>query len=102
MAYHDVASLVTDSDFTNRITACCTEQAAVFVNDQRPEYVALAQDVIADAGNAAWFYWPVASAPGFADAFVSGGSAAITDPMLLAAVQALWPTIAAAHPEITS
>jgi hypothetical protein len=94
MGYHDIATIVGDSDFTNRITACCTEQAAVFVNDQRPDYVALADAIIAEAGNATWFYWLVSAAPGFGDA---GSPAAITDPMILSAVQALWPTVAAAH-----
>lgn len=99
MPYIDVSRLVGDQDFTNRITACCTEQAAVFINDQRPEWVALAEAIIADAAAAAWFYWLVAAAPGFGDAFAGGGSEAITDQMLLSAVQALWPTVAAAHPD---
>lgn len=94
MAYQDTATLVADPVFTNRITACCTEQAAIFINDQRPDYVALADEVIREAATAVWFYWLVASAPGFGDA---GGSSAITDPMILSAVQNLWPVVASAH-----
>lgn len=97
MAYKDIAGLAGNMDYTSRLTACCTEQAAVFINDARPEYIALAEAVITDAGAALWFAWLVAAAPGFGDAYGSGGIEAIEDGMLLSAVQANWPIVAEAH-----
>lgn len=97
MAYKDIAGLAGDMDFTTRICACATEQAEVFVNDQRPAYVELADAVISDVGTASWFYWVVSAQPGFGDAFTAGGSASITDGQILSAVQAMWPVVAAAH-----
>jgi hypothetical protein len=96
MTYIQIATLVGDSTFTNRITACCTEQAGVFINDQRPEYVDLARTIINNAETAQWFYWLAATSPGFAE------SDDITDQMILAAIQSLWPVVSAAHPEIAS
>jgi hypothetical protein len=99
MAYADVGGLAGDPGYLSRLTACCTEQAATFINDSRPEFHDLAQAVITDALAAMWFAWVVAAQPGFGDAFASGGSTAITDPMLLSAVQATWPIVGAAHPQ---
>jgi hypothetical protein len=99
MAYTDIANLAGSSDYTSRLIACCTEQAGIFVNDQRPEYVDLAREVITNPGAALWFTWIVASSPGFGDAYADGGQEAIDDGMLLSAVQANWPVVAAAHPE---
>jgi hypothetical protein len=98
MAYTDTAGLAGNSDYVARLTACCTEQAGIFVNDQRPEYVDLAREVITDPGAALWFVWLVAASPGFGDAYAGGGVDAIDDGMLLSSVQANWPIVSAAHP----
>jgi hypothetical protein len=98
MTYTDTAALAGNSDFTARLTACCTEQAGIFVQDARPEYSDLAREIITDPGASFWFVWLVASSPGFGDAYAGGGQAAIDDGMLLSSVQANWPIVSAAHP----
>ena len=97
MSYLAQAELVSDYAYQQRLTACTSEQAATFKDDPDPANAALAGQILADAAlGASWFLWPVATAPGFGDA---GGQANIQDGQLLAAVQALWPTVAAVHPD---
>lgn len=97
MSYQAQAELAADQQFAQRITACTSEQAQAFSSDPDAAVASLAERILADAGlGLSWFLWPVATAPGFGDA---GGQGAITDPQLLAAVQALWPTVAAVHPD---
>lgn len=99
MSFADQSALAANSWFTARLTACATEQAGVFINDARVEYVSLARQVLADPVAATWFSWPVATAPGLGDTYAGGGQEAIADGDILAAVQAAWPTISFIHPE---
>lgn len=101
MTYQAQAALAADGPFYARTQACTQEQAAIFTNDGRPDIASLADRVLADPGLASWFTWPLAVQPGFGDAYAAGGSDTITDPQLLAAVQTVWPTVAAVHPEPT-
>ena len=96
MSYLGQADLADDQTFGRRLTACTTEQAAGYVNDPDVAVRSLAERILADAGlGLSWFRWPVATQPGFGDA---GGQDNITDGQLLAAVQAVWPQVAAIHP----
>ena len=97
MTYADTAALASDYEFLRRLTACCSEQAAIFADDPRPEYASLAIAIVADAGRSAWFNWTVAASPGF-----GADSASVSDAQLLSAVQTNWPKISAAHPEVSS
>ena len=87
----EAAQRYADPVFQGRAQAACAEQAGVFVNDGRPEYVGLAQGVI--AGNTSDI-----------DAIIrqvcvtdTGGDMSSDDDALRGAVQAVWPVVAAAR-----
>jgi hypothetical protein len=88
MTYLDKHALGLNLEFQNRITAASTEQAMIFVNDDRPEFVAPSQRIILASGNAAPLFPLVANQPGM--------SVESPDADILAAVQAVWPVYGAA------
>jgi hypothetical protein len=87
MTYAEQAATAADEEFRSRVRACSTEQALVFINDDRPEFSLLAEQVIRSPGNADPLVPLVAGKP------------AITpeseDPDILAAVQSVWPVYGA-------
>jgi len=83
MTYQDTAALVKDPEFIGRVTAAASEQALIFINDARPEFIIVAETVILFPGNAAPLTNLVAGQPGI--------TAASTDGDVLAALQAVWP-----------
>jgi hypothetical protein len=83
MTYSETAALVDDPDFRGRVTSASSEQALIFINDARPEYIVVAQTVILYPGNAGPLVNLVAGQPGI--------TAAATDADILAALQAVWP-----------
>jgi hypothetical protein len=87
MSYQDNFSLATaDSGFRGRVSMCVTEQAKIFVNDDRPEYKLLAQVAVADNATITAQMVPlVATQP----AMTSNS----TDGDILSAVQAMWPVL---------
>ena len=93
MTYLDQANLATDVAFGNRLSACLTEQAT-------SKSDSLAADTLRLPYQAVGRFMPfVAVAPGFGDAYATGGQEAITDGMMLAEVQAQWDSVAALYPE---
>lgn len=93
MSYADVAALDNDPEWQTRVNACCFEQAQIYVNDGRADIATLATTVLlGDVPDTLRQY--VSYAPGFADTYATGGQEAITDPALLGATQAAWPTVA--------
>jgi hypothetical protein len=99
MSYQAQYQLTSDSDFNGRSIAAATEQAATFVNDARPSWVALAQAVLrGETDKLAAFVRYNASAPGIADKADNGDgtvdSSKVSDADLLSLTQAGWPTIA--------
>ncbi len=82
MTYIDTYNLSIDLVFQTRITAAATEQALIFVNDARPEFIEPARLVILSAGNAAPFFPLVAGQPAM--------STESTDGDILAALQAAY------------
>lgn len=98
MAYLTQSLLRDDLDFSRRVGGCCVEQAEVFRNDARPDFVALANDVL--RGNRANdFTRIIASAPGIADKVTTGDdnivdSSKVTDADILSSVQANWQVVA--------
>jgi hypothetical protein len=88
VAYLDQSNLSYDTEFNQRLVAALNSESAV-----KPA------DPVADAvlrGQGQQLFMPlVSAAPGFADTYAAGGSAAIQDGELLAAVQAAWPRVAA-------
>jgi hypothetical protein len=98
MTYQDQANLAADPQFVQRLTACTVEQANIFKDDGRPEMANLGNAVLTDPGaTIAWFVWPLATLPGFGDAFATDGSDGVTDGMMLSGTQTVWPTIGALH-----
>lgn len=89
MSYQSQAETAADPRFRARVLACATEQAVIFVNDDRPEFNRFARAVIAGQGSAHGLVPMVASQPG-----ISPDS---SDPELLAAVQAMWPVHGATY-----
>ena len=88
MSYLDTYALGLNFEFQSRVTAAATEQAMIFVNDDRPEFKGPAERIILAAGNASPLFPLVANQPGM--------SVESTDGDILAAVQAVWPVYGAA------
>lgn len=98
MAYLTQSLLRDDLDFSRRVGACCVEQAETFRNDARPDFVALANDVLRGT-RANDFARIIASAPGIADKAATEDdnvvdSSKVTDADLLSTVQANWQVVA--------
>jgi hypothetical protein len=99
MSYHAQSQLAADSDFNGRSQACATQQGAVFINDQRADYVATAQAALrADLDVLSAFVRLNAAGPGIADKADNGDGtidqSQVTDADLLSLTQANWPTVA--------
>jgi hypothetical protein len=99
MSYESQWHLTYDDPFVSRCRACLTNQAAIFKDDARPDFVALANAVMTSDPPSIFPTWQslLGAAPGFADAADGPGgidSSAIADEEILAAVQGLWPTVA--------
>jgi hypothetical protein len=103
MSYESQWALTYDDPFVSRGRAALTNQAAIFKDDARADMAALADAVMRSEPPALFPTWQslIAAAPGFADAVDTGGggidSTVIDDEQILAAVQALWPTVAALY-----
>ncbi|HEY2302998.1 MAG TPA: hypothetical protein VGH66_13960 [Acidimicrobiales bacterium] len=99
MGYDAQFALTNDSDFYGRSYACAVQQADVFINDQRPDYVAVAHAVLRDdPGFGSAFVRLAAAGPGIADKADNGDgtidSSKVTDADLLSLTQANWPVVA--------
>ena len=93
MTYTQTAALAADPDFQRRLAACLTIESV-------PKSDPLSDQVLQSPQYGAQLFMPVvSSAPGFADAYGSGGQESITDPMVLSAVQAGWDRVAGLLPD---
>lgn len=102
MSYRSQAQLEANSDFRGRAEAAATQQADSYMNDQRPEFVAVAGDVLKgyraplDA-----FIRLDAAGPGIAEKVDIGedsiDQSQVTDADLLALTQANWQVVAALY-----
>ena len=92
MTYQNEADLAEDVAFSRRLSACLSTEA-------KGKSDALAGYVLTDPVVGAQYFVPyLSTAPGFGDTYATGGSEAIQDPEILAAVQANWDAVAALHP----
>lgn len=95
--------LTYDADFIYRGRACLINQAAIYINDERGDIKETADAVIRNhpAQVELTFQEFLGNSPGFVDeATLEDGtidSSLIADGEILAAVQALWPTVAAIY-----
>jgi hypothetical protein len=98
VTYSNIDALTFDPLFAGRVRSCCVEQAEVFRNDARPDFVALAEDVLRGGGvTVSAFVRFTAAAPGVADqaATVDGiDQTRVADAVILSTVQANWQTVA--------
>jgi hypothetical protein len=99
MTYLNQWQLTFDGQFTSRGRAALINQATVFQNDARQDFVALANAILVGTPAAVFATWQsvIAASPGFVDAAtVPDGidSSLIPDEDILAAIQAQWPTVA--------
>jgi hypothetical protein len=102
VSYQAQFQLTGDSDFNGRSQAAATQQAEVFKDDQRPNFVAVSQDVL--RGNLevlSTFVRMGAAGPGIADKADNGDGtidqSLVSDADLLSLTQANWPTVAALY-----
>jgi hypothetical protein len=101
MSYHAQDQLTFDLTFTGRVRSCSVQQADIFKADARPDFVALANDVLGGDGEKTnTFTRLAAAAPGLADkATTEDGvdQSLITDEDVLSTVQANWQVVAALY-----
>lgn len=99
MTFAGIADLAANPEFAARVNACCTQQADIYKDDQRPDFVALSHDVMKGAaGPLMAFTRQTAAAPGLADkAEQPNGEidqTLVEDGDILSAVQANWQDVA--------
>jgi hypothetical protein len=100
MSYQSQADLTLDAAFNGRATSAATEQAAAFVNDQRPDWVATARAVLRGESEILGAFVRLdAAGPGIADKVDPEGDGSIdqslvADADLLALTQGNWPVVA--------
>jgi hypothetical protein len=99
MSYLTQARLQNHPDFTDRCRSALLEQASVFVNDARPQFIALSNAILLDQpAQVSTFIRGLAAAPGFADEADNGDGTVdpskIADAEILSAVQNQWPGVA--------
>jgi hypothetical protein len=103
MSYSTINALVQDPLFQGRVRACSVEQAQIFKDDARPDFVALANDLLrGDLAAVTCFIRLTAGAPGLGDAAESGpgdgiDQSNISDADILSSVQVTFPTVAALY-----
>lgn len=112
MSYLEIDQLTNDITFQGRVRACTVQEAHQFRNDQRPQWVALALDLLRGGGGTTlMFVRLMAAFPGFVTDLPSEPAESddttpappgpprfdqsrIADAAILAQVQALWETVA--------
>jgi hypothetical protein len=99
VSYQAINQLTNDVDFGGRSTAAATQQAEVFINDARPDFVALANDVLRGAAGPLWAFIRMnAAGPGIGDKVDNGDGtidqSKVTDADLLSLTQANWQVVA--------
>jgi hypothetical protein len=102
MSYQSQGSLATDPAFVQRVSACSVQQANIYINDTREDMKAFSDAILRfESAPQITLFNMVAAAPGLADsADVGDGtidSTLVVDQAILSAVQAVWPTAAAAY-----
>lgn len=102
MSYLAVDQLTNDVTFAGRSRAAVVEQAETFKDDQRPDFVALSNDVLRGDGEIYNTFTRMAAAgPGIAAKADTGNDtidqALVTDEDLLSLTQGNYPTVAALY-----
>ena len=98
MSYQSIDQLTNDVIFAGRVRSCTIEQAEVFKDDARPDWVAVAGACLAGNGEIYLAFIRIeAAGPGIADKADNGDGtidqAKVTDADLLSLTQANWPVV---------
>jgi hypothetical protein len=97
VSYADEAALAVDEAFTGRLAAALCSEAQV-INGSDPGGDQLSVTILRNPSHGTAMFLPfVSTAPGFGDAYAAGGQEAVTDGMLLSAVQATWSAVSAVN-----
>jgi hypothetical protein len=98
MSYLSITQLTDDPIFGGRTRAASVQQAESFINDQRPNFVAVAAECL--RGNAEMYLAFIrmgAAGPGIGDKVDNGDDtidqSKVTDADLLSLTQTNWPTV---------
>jgi hypothetical protein len=99
MSYLAQAQLEGDVIFQGRVRSCATQQAETFKDDQRLNFVAVAESVLRGESECVLAFVRFSAAgPGIADKVDNGDGTIdqtkVTDADLLSLVQTFWPSIA--------
>jgi hypothetical protein len=98
MSYLAIDQLTVAPLFQARVRACAVQQAAIFRDDSRPYFQALASDVARGSASATFVFIRIAAgAPGHAEKAMDGegvDQSRITDEDILAVVQPNWEVVA--------
>jgi hypothetical protein len=99
MSYQSQDQLMNDSAFNGRSRAAALQQAEIFADDQRQNFVSTAQAVMRDEGLVVSTFTRLnAAGPGIADKVDNGDGTIdqtkVTDADLLSLTQANWQTVA--------
>jgi hypothetical protein len=99
LSYQAQAQLSADGAFIGRSQSAASQQAATYINDARPDFVAVAQAVLrGDTDLLAAFTRLDAAGPGIAEKVDNGDGtidqSKVTDDDLLSLTQANWQVIA--------
>jgi hypothetical protein len=99
MSYLSIAQLTNDPTFSSRSLACATQQAETYKDDQRPDFVAVAESVLRGESMCANALNRLSAAgPGIGDKADNGDGTIdqsnVTDADLLSLTQANWQVAA--------
>jgi hypothetical protein len=99
MSYQAQALLTNDTIFGGRVQSCTTQQAETFKDDQRQNFVAVAEGILRGSGELFWAFIRICAAgPGIADKADNGDGTIsqenVTDADLLSLTQASWQVVA--------
>lgn len=101
MSYLSQWRLQYDDGFVSRCRASLTQRADIYKDDERPEFVALAESLLLEANpqESLTFVSLLANAPGFAEKVDNGDgtvdSTQIEDGEIQSAVDFQWPVVSA-------
>jgi hypothetical protein len=99
VSYQVIFQLSNDSSFRGRVQSSANEQASTFINDARPDFVALSQEILRGLGRSidTFTRW-CAAAPGVADSADNGDGtitqSKVEDQTILTVVQGQWEQVA--------
>jgi hypothetical protein len=101
MSYLAIDQLNSDPLFSARVRACAVEQAETYVNDARPDFVALAKDQLVGGITYLTFVRIGAASPGIAEKADDGkggvDQSQVSDGDILSFTQGNWQAVAGLH-----